>query len=132
MTEANSVEASGPANIARMIDDLNNAAISWDATFAGLVPTVVGDSARRLLACGDAAIPLLVDALEDESKFIAAHVLLTVLSGVEYYTTPWNGLEVDLSADGQARFDSRQRLELARLWRAWIQATPRPRSLLPE
>jgi hypothetical protein len=112
-----------------MIDHINNADIRWDGTLIGLVPTVVGDSARQLLASGDVAVPQLVMALEDESKFVTAHVLLTRLSAVEYQTAPWNGLASELAADGEARVDPRQRFELARRWRAWQQATPRPRSL---
>jgi hypothetical protein len=119
-------------SITGLIERLNNADIGWDGTFIGLVPTIVSDPARQLLTSGEIAIPHLVRALEDESKFVAAHVLLTLLSAVEYHTTPWNGLDVDLSTDGQARFDVRQRFELARRWRHWQQATPRPRSLFPE
>ena len=132
MTEPDSTEPSGPANIARMIDRLNNADIRWDGTLVGLVPTPVGDPARQLLASGDAAIPSLIGAFGDESKFVAAHVLLTMLSAVEYPTSPWNGLEIDLGPGGQVRFDVQQRFGLARRWRAWYRATPRPRSLPPE
>jgi hypothetical protein len=67
--------------------------------------------------------------LEDESRFVAAHVLLTLLSGVKYQTIPWNGLEVNLPPDGRARIDAGQRFELARRWRAWQEAAPHPRSL---
>lgn len=129
MTELNSNEPSVSASVASMIDRLNNADIRWDGTIFGLVPTIVSESAHQLLASGDVAIPLLLNTLEDESKFVAAHVLLTFISAVEYHTGPWNGLTVDLSPDGQAQFDIRQRFELARRWRAWQQATPRPRSL---
>jgi hypothetical protein len=132
MTELKSTEPLHSANIARMIDHLNNADIRWDGTFVGLVPTIVSDSARQLLASGDVAIPQLVSALEDESKFVAAHVLLTLLSAVEYHPAPWNGLAIELSADGESRIDARQRFELARRWRAWQQATPHPHSLLSE
>src|SRR2546425_8964277 len=123
MTEPNPGEP-GSANTARMIDDLNNADIRSDGSLVGLVPAIVGDSARQLLASGDVAIPHLIGALEDESKFVAAHVLLTLLSAVEHHTTPWNGLKVDLSPDGQAQFDVQQRFEISRRWRAWHQATP--------
>jgi hypothetical protein len=129
MTELHSTEPLRSANIARMIDHLNNADIRWDGTFVGLVPTIVSDSARQLLAIGNDAIPQLVSAIEDESKFIAAHVLLTMLSALEYHTAPWNGLAIELSSDGEIRIDPRQRFELARRWRAWQQATPRPRTL---
>jgi hypothetical protein len=129
MTEANSFGTPDSVAIARIIDHINNADIRWDGTFVGLVPAIVSDSASRLLASGDIAVPQLVGALEDESKFVVAHVLLTLLSGVEHQTAPWNGLSVDLSPAGQARFDVRQRFELGRRWRAWQQATPHPRSL---
>jgi len=132
MTEMNSSQPHNPATIAPMIDRLKNSDIRWDGTFVGLVPTIVSESARQLLSAGDIAIPKLVGALEDESKFVAAHVLLTQLSGVEYHTSPWNGLKIDLLPDGQAHFDVHQRFELARRWRAWQQATPRLRSLPQE
>jgi hypothetical protein len=112
-----------------MVDDLSNADVRWDGTLVGFAPTVVGESARRLLSSGEGAIPALVGALDDELKFVVAHVLLTHLSGVEYHTTPWNGLEIDLSPDNEAQFDVGQRFELGRRWRAWQQATQRGRSL---
>jgi hypothetical protein len=114
---------------ARMIDHLNNSDVRWDGTLVGITPTIVGDPARQLLSSGNVVIPKLVSALEDESKFVVAHVLLTLLSGVEYHTMPWNGLEIDLSPDDEASFEVGQRFELARRWRAWQQATPRPQSL---
>lgn len=132
MTEHRPTGPPGPSEAARLIDRLDNGDIHWNGTFYGLVPTIVGDAARRLLASGTAAIPLLVGALEDESRFVAAHVLLTMLSGIEYRSAPWNGLEVDVSAHDEVRIDPRQRFELARRWRAWQSATPRPRSLTPD
>jgi hypothetical protein len=132
MTEPNSTGYPSSTDIARMIEQLNNAHIRWDGTLIGLVPTIVSDSARQVLASGDVVIPQLVTALDDKSKFVAAHVLLTLLSGVEYRASPWNGLAIDLSADGEVRVDPRQRFELARRWRAWEQATPRLRSLPSE
>jgi len=84
-----------------------------------------------LLEIGDGAIPQLLGALEDENRFVAAHVLLTTLSGVEYHTEPWNGLAIEL-ADGNAHVDPRRRFELARRWRAWQQTTPPPRALPSE
>ncbi|TAH35242.1 MAG: hypothetical protein EYC70_13480 [Planctomycetota bacterium] len=117
------------ADIAGWIDDLDNADIRWDGTLVGLVPAIGSGAARQLLAAGDVAVPQLIAALEDESRFVAAHVLLTLLSGVEYHTVPWNGLKVDIAPDGQARVDAGQRPALVRRWRTWQQATPRPRSL---
>jgi hypothetical protein len=114
-----------------LIRRLANADIRWDGSYAGLLPAVEGDSARQLLAAGEAAIPHLFGAMGDPSKFAAAHVLLTLLSGVEHDAVPWNGLAVELSADGAVRIGPAQRFELAGRWRAWAQATPRPRALPP-
>src|SRR5262245_16455033 len=132
MTEHRPTEPPDLSDATRLVDQLSNADIHWDGTFYGPMPTIVSDAARRLLAIGDDAVPLLISALENESQFVAAHVLLTLLSGVEYQTAPWNGLEIELSDDGEVRIDPRQRIELARRWRAWQGVTPRPRSLLPE
>jgi hypothetical protein len=132
MTEHRPTEPSDPATIARLVDQLSNADIRWDGTYAGLVPTILSDAGRQLLEIGDDAIPQLLSALEDENKFVAAHVLLTLLSGIEYHTQPWNGLAIELAADGNAHVDARQRFDLARRWRAWQQTTPRPRSLPSE
>ena len=122
-------EQPDPAATARFVGQLSNADIRWDGTLVGLVPTIVSDAGRQLLDIGNDAIPQLLSVLEDESKFVAAHVLLTLLSDIEYHTEPWNGLAIELSADGKAHIDVRQRFELARRWRAWQQTTPRPRSL---
>jgi hypothetical protein len=112
-----------------MVDHLDNTDVHWDGTLVGITPTIVGEAARQLLALGDVVIPELVAALHDESRFVVAHVLLTVVSGVQYHTEPWNGLRVDLSMDDEVVFDIGQRSELARRWGAWHQATPHPRSL---
>lgn len=117
------------AAIERIIDNLSNTDIHWDGTLVGLTPTVVSESARQLLAWGEVAIPHLINALADDSKFVAAHVVLTLVSGVEYHTIPWNGLKVDLLPDGQVKIDAAQRFDLARRWQKWQQAAPHPRSL---
>jgi hypothetical protein len=132
MTENLSIRSPGSPAVARVIDHLSNADIRWDGTFVGLVPTIVSEMARQLLTTSGDAVPQLVSALDDESKFVTAHVLLTLLSGVEYHSTPWNGLAVELSPDGEVRIDPRQRFELARRWRTWQQVMPRPHSLPSE
>jgi hypothetical protein len=132
MTEPHSSEAPNSAVVARLVERLGNGDINWDGTLDGYIPRIVGDAAQQLLATGVHAIPQLVGALDDEHKFIAAHVLLTMLSGVEYVAAPWNGLKIELSADNKARIDPNQRFELARHWRTWQNVTPSPRTLLRE
>lgn len=132
MTEHCPTEPRDLPDVDRLVDQISNADIRWNGTFYGLVPTIVSDAARQLLASGAVAIPQLICALEDDSRFVAVHVLLTMLSGVEYHTAPWNGLEIELSAEGEVRIDVRQRFELARRWRAWQQTIPHPRTLPSE
>ena len=117
--------------IQRMVDSISNTDIRWDGTFIGLTPTVVSDSARQVLAWGSRAAPQLVRALEDESRFVVAHVLLTLMSGAEHHAVPWNGLDLDLLPDGRVKVDARQRFELAQRWQRWLQASP-PRTSVPE
>ncbi len=131
MSAHHSSEPRLPSAISDLVDRLGNGDVGWTGTFDGFLPTIVGDAARQLLAIGDVAVPYLIGALDDESKFVAAHVLLTTLAGVEHHTAPWNGLEIELLPDNEVRIDPRQRLELARRWRAWQATTPRRRTLWP-
>src|SRR6266566_1137917 len=64
---------------------LRNTDVRWDGNVFGLMPRAEGTPADELLKgnCTN-AIPLLVAALSEKEKYIAAHVLLTVLSGVKY------------------------------------------------
>ena len=105
-----------------LVDRLKNSDIRWDGTLIGLFPRITGEEAHELLALGEEAVPPLIDALDDESKFVAAHVLLTLLSDDEYETSPWNGLEIELGADGEPRVDPARRFELAKRWRARLGA----------
>jgi hypothetical protein len=111
-----------------LVGSLANADVRWDGTPVGLSPAL-SESARAVLDRGDAAFPALIDALRDESRFAVAHVLLTLMSGVRHGTVPWNGLDVDLNADGTARIDPAQRERLERRWRRWMESTPRPDEL---
>ena len=110
------------------VEGLTNADVRWDGTALGLMP-ILSESARSFLDEGDTAIPDLIDALGDESRFAIAHVLLTLISGVRHETAPWNGLQVDLEADAVAHIDPAQRPELQLRWRRWSEATPRPDEL---
>lgn len=115
---------------AALVGALSPADVAWDASAIGLSP-VLSDRARAVLDAGDAAVPALLDALGDSSRFAVAHVLLTLLSGVRHGTVPWNGLQVDLEPDGTARVDPAQRADLERRWRTWAESSPRPAELGP-
>jgi len=101
---------------------LSNADVRWHGTRAGLTPQL-SDRASEIVDLGESAIPALMEALEDPNAFVAAHVLLTMIAGIGYATFPsWNGLVVDLDADGVPRIDPAQRRAIADRWRQWRDA----------
>jgi hypothetical protein len=101
---------------------IKNSDISWDGTYVGLIPRITGAGSAEVLKVGDAAVPALIGALDEPDKFAAAHVLLTQIqmAGVDrpLSASQWNGLRVDLSADGSVRVYPEQREELKAFWRA--------------
>lgn len=112
-----------------------NDAIEWTGQRYGLKPYL--DEGADLGSATpddvDALAPQLVEALDDPTRFAAAHVLLTRLSRVTHETFPdWNGMAVELAVDGSAHVDPVQRGVLARRWRAWLEADPHPAELPAE
>jgi hypothetical protein len=119
------------ATMQQSILELSNNQVSWEGSPIGLAPTLTGDAAQKLAEKRE-AIPALVAALSDPDRFVAAHVLLTRLSGVEHSAFPaWNGLAVDLRADGTVDIDPAQRFTLARRWERWAKVSPHPKTLPP-
>jgi hypothetical protein len=105
--------------------------VTWISTLLGVAPLV---SSRRNDVPGAlkrAAIPELIQALGDEKHFVAAHVLLTQLTGVTFESAPtWNGLAVDIGADGAVTIDPAQRASLKQRWQRWFIIRPHP-AMLP-
>jgi hypothetical protein len=92
--------------------------LEWEGTEAGLEPILSGEGYEALLKQGERSVPALVAALDDEGTFVKAHVLLTEISGVTHPTFPtWNGLEVEMRADGEVRIDPSQRHALTERWK---------------
>lgn len=109
----------------------DNSAIQWDATHFGLLP-LLSETAEELERAGETLIPTLLDALREPQRFVVAHVLLTRITGVRYETFPtWNGLSVELQADGKAYIDAEQRHELHRRWQLYLQTKPETNRLPP-
>jgi hypothetical protein len=114
------------------IRGLSNGDVVWDGNTFGLHPAIESDAAKAARAQGAAAIPGLLEALDDPDRFVAAHVVLTQVAGVTYSAFPaWNGLAVLLEADGTTEIDPGQRAVLARRWRRWVGESPR-QAALPE
>ncbi len=104
------------AALADHVAALRNDDISWDGTWIGLWPRL-SDRAARIEAFGDAAIPLLKSALENEDQYVAAHVLLTCLTGEPFCPSggKYNGLAVALYADGRTVIHD-QRASIRQRW----------------
>ncbi|BAM02131.1 MULTISPECIES: hypothetical protein [Caldilinea] len=109
----------------------DNSAIRWDATRFGLLP-LLSETAEELEQAGEALIPTLLDALLEPQHFVVAHVLLTRITGIRYETFPtWNGLSIELRADGEVHIDAEQRHELYRRWQSYFQTKPETNRLPP-
>jgi hypothetical protein len=94
--------------------------VGWAGTDLGLIPQMSDDDERLASELDDSDIPALLDALDRQETFVKAHVLMTRLTGVEHETFPtWNGLAVDIRADGSAHIDPSQRPVMAERWRRW-------------
>lgn len=57
--------------------------------------------------------------LEDRERFAAAHVAITVLTDADRTrnSTHWNGLHVELNADGSATYDPDDIPTLVKYWK---------------
>jgi hypothetical protein len=92
--------------------------IGWDGTDLGLMPRLSDEDERLAQQLDQDDIPALLDALDRQQTFVKAHVLLTRLTDAEHETFPtWNGLAVDITADGSVQIDPAQRSALAEQWR---------------
>jgi hypothetical protein len=110
---------------------LSNDDVHGEGTLLGLAPALTGE-ARRLLERGEGVLPVLIEALSDPGRFVAAHVALTEISGVEHDTFPaWNGLAVALQTGGSVSIDPAQQPLLIERWRRWHQTRPHPAALPP-
>ncbi|MGV8966276.1 MAG: hypothetical protein ACOH2F_08350 [Cellulomonas sp.] len=112
------------ATVARL---LATGDVRWDGSDLGLLPHLPAEDERLVLTLDEDDIPALVDALDRPQTFVKAHVLLTRLTEVERETFPtWNGLAVDIAADGSILVDPSQRPAIVERWQRWLaQREPR-------
>jgi hypothetical protein len=101
-----------------LVAQISNDHIRWDGNFLGLQVSSMGEAEQRVLSCGSACRPLLIAALADKSRFIAAHVLLTKMQNgsIQLSAAEWNHLKVMLHADGRVEIPAGQQAEIQSLW----------------
>ncbi|KQR12285.1 hypothetical protein ASF78_14185 [Cellulomonas sp. Leaf334] len=94
--------------------------VAWEGTDLGLFPRLPAEEEGLAVELSEDDIPVLVDALDSAETFVTAHVLLTRLAGGPGETFPdWNGLTVEIAADGSTWVDPAQRPAIAERWRRW-------------
>ncbi|MGZ4973276.1 MAG: hypothetical protein ACXWDN_10985 [Limisphaerales bacterium] len=100
-----------------MVAQIRNDHVSWDGNYTGLHVRAFGTAEQRVSAAGAPCRPFLIEALADDSRFVAAHVLLTQMErSFPISATEWNHLRVELLADGRVEIPGGQKQEIERLW----------------
>jgi hypothetical protein len=111
-----------------LVQDLSRVEVRWEGTDSGLAPELRGYKVGSIAS--EDAISQLIDILSHEELFVAAHVMLTQVSGIKYETFPtWNGLAVEIAANGIATINPNERFALVRRWKKWYQSQPHPNCL---
>ncbi len=113
---------------ASLPQSLTNADVSWDGTPFGLEPRL-SDAASNVLMQGSAAVSGLREALNDSGRVVVAHVILTKMrrEPFEVSGSQWNGLQVDLFADGRVEYDRDNLKEVQSHWRRVLSAAEEKR-----
>jgi hypothetical protein len=99
------------------VAELRNDDVRWESGFVGPTPRL-SPRALAALQLGRSVHPYLLDALQRESQFVVAHVMLTIVQNGRFAVTQttWNGLQVDVGIDGATTYPAGQREEIMRLW----------------
>ena len=85
------------SDTAKLLDEMNNREVIWIGDYSGLHPRELTGATLKLNTVQEDIAPYLFDALLDEDKFVAAHILLTERSSSSFYGIgglDWNGLVV--------------------------------------
>jgi hypothetical protein len=100
------------------IEDLENSDVSWNGNFFGLQPQLSDRAKSFDCPLTSHEKTALISALEDENRYVIAHVLLSKSAGedIEFDASQWNGLKVALKADGSVCYPEGQREGLLMRW----------------
>jgi hypothetical protein len=122
------------------IAGIRNSDIRWGGNFIGLYATVTGRSAAISTGAPEGnpmlhhdlppdairlspteVTPLLLESLKDPNRCVAAHVLLTEIFGFKdpINAASWNGLRVNLLANGKVEIPDDQQSDLIKKWALW-------------
>jgi len=102
-----------------LVFHLSNDEVKWTVGDEGLCPELTGIPSKKLLKCGRSENELILRAMKDENKFVAAHVLLTKINLDDYYPLNdkvWNRLKVIRKGES-VEYDSAQISDLVKFWK---------------
>ena len=110
-------------DVRNLLQEFSNDDIYWDGDFMGLTPSIVGYPSQELLNYDDDEVMHnLMRSLKKRDQFVAAHVLLTKKSGVDYLINEcmWNGLHVEIEHTGKTSFLTDDMEILFEAWQSWF------------
>lgn len=136
------------AETLKLVGAIRNTDVAWGPSYFGMIPNELHGATSLLLHNEEDITPLLVDALVDQDRFVAAHVLLGLRQqmrvgaaldayrerglplptlAVEPRATKsqfeWFGLDLHLSADNRVSFEGYDLADLQTLqnkWKEWL------------
>jgi hypothetical protein len=93
-----------------LIKTMRNCDIRWDGNIFGLTARPTGPTRKLLKQSSEVVAPLLLEALKDKDRYVAAHLALTQIRLKSYSISAakWNGLSVELLSDGQTVIPDQQ------------------------
>jgi hypothetical protein len=105
----------------QLILNMRNEDVIWDGNFVGLMPKTLNGATLALRDSKEPIESLLLEALLDENRYVAAHVLLTLRTGGNYSISAdgWNGLKVQLTAGKGTTYEGN---DLEALYQRWIES----------
>ena len=108
--------------ILQLCNNMSNSDVIWSRDYSGVNPIKFTGATLLLKDVQEDIAPLLIDALTNEDKFVAAHVLLTFREGilVPYKANNWYGLEFQYGVSG-ITFHGNDLLVLQNHWREKLQ-----------
>ena len=104
-----------------LYESLDNDNIIWDHNYAGMMPiSILGNYKKWEKDSKLYSNELLLKALFDKNKWIAAHVMLTIKlmekESIPLDGSHWNGLKVRLLGGGAVIIDKDQRVKIQKYW----------------
>jgi hypothetical protein len=111
----------------QLLNDMKNSDVIWSGTYFGLLPIELTGASRLLLDVQEDINPILIDALVDDDKFVAAHVLLSSRTSISIAAPrrgQWRGLKVQSNGVGGTSFHGNDLVQLQEYWREKLQQYP--------